>query len=172
LNRREPEKDMNMIEINKVLITGRLTQDPVLKYIPSGTAVCELRIASDRKFVDKSSGDRRDDTLFINVNAWGKTAEFCNEWLRKGSAVFVEGRLRQETWKDKDGNNRERISISADRVQFAESKAEAQARGARGGEPPPDESNDREPAPRPPAAARSGGPPSEGGSETRDDLPF
>ena len=121
-----------MIELNKVLITGRLTRDPELKYIPSGTAVCEMRLASSRRFSGKDSGERKEETLFINVTAWGKTAEFCNEYMHKGSAIYVEGRLKQDTWEDKDGNKRERFSINADRIQFAESKAESDARASGG----------------------------------------
>ena len=121
-----------MIELNKVLITGRLTRDPELKYIPSGTAVCEMRLASSRRFSGKDSGERKEETLFVNVTAWSRTAEFCNEYLHKGTAILVEGRLKQDTWEDKDGNKRERFSINADRIQFAESKAEADARASGG----------------------------------------
>jgi len=156
-----------MIDINKILITGRLTQDPELKYTPTGSAVCEMRIASGRSYVDKTSGDRKEDTVFINVSAWGKTAEFCHEYMRKGSGVYVEGRLKHDSWKDKDGNNRERISIYADKVQFGETKAEAQARTERGGSPgappPAMPSNDY------PESRESSRPAVAG---THDDLPF
>ncbi len=152
-----------MIELNKVLLMARLTRDPELKYLPSGMAVCTLRVASDRSFAGKS-GDRQKETLFIDVTAWGKTAEFCNEWMKKGSAVFVEGRLKMDTWKDKEtGKDREKIQIVAEQVRFGETKAEAQARGQRTG------GNE----------GSSGGPsygdsPSDEpqGGGTNDDLPF
>lgn len=163
-----------MIEFNKVLLSARLTKDPELRYIPSGQAVCDLRVAADRTIsYDKGSGDRQKETLFINVTAWGKTAEFCNQYMKKGSAIFVEGRLKQDTWKDKnDGTNRERISIVADRVQFGETKAEAQSRSGRGGgegdfATPPDSG--------PSSAARESSGPGPGGGApgaTHDDLPF
>ena len=154
-----------MIELNKVLITGRLTRDPELKYIPSGTAVCDIRLASSRRFMGKDSGERKEETLFINVTAWGKTAEFCNEYLHKGTAILVEGRLKLETWQDKDGNNRDRISITADRIQFAESKAESDARasgGAGGGGGSISE-------PQTEAAHQSSGQTTD---QPKDDLPF
>lgn len=153
-----------MIELNKVLLTGRLTKDPELKYIASGTGVCEMRIASDRNYFDKAAGEKKKETLFINVSAWGRTAEFCNQYLRKGSAIFVEGRLKLDSWKDKEGNNREKIQIVADSVSFGESKAEADARMGGGGGRSSGPSDEHAGAP----ASSSGPPP----SETRDDLPF
>ena len=154
-----------MIELNKVLITGRLTRDPELKYIPSGTAVCDIRLASSRRFMGKDSGERKEESLFINVTAWGKTAEFCNEYMHKGSAIYVEGRLKLETWQDKDGNNRDRISITADRIQFAESKAESDARAAGGSGRGGGSSSE----PQPEAAHQSG---SQTADQPKDDLPF
>ena len=153
-----------MIELNKVLLVGRLTRDPELKYIPSGTAVCEMRIASDRRYYDRNAGENKKDTLFINVTAWGKTAEFCNEYMNKGKGIFVEGRLKLETWKDKDGNNRERISINADRVSFGESKAEQGARAAMGSSREEGDSG----------GGSQGGETADpsGPSEKEDDLPF
>lgn len=155
-----------MIELNKVFLVCRLTRDPELRYIPSGTAVCEMRVASDRRVPGKpGSNEPQKESLFVNVVAWGKTAEFCNEYMRKGSAMFVEGRLKFDSWEDKNGGGkRERISIVADRVQFAETKAEAQARTGRGGDSGGPDYGDLDLGPR----AGSGAPP----SQTTDDLPF
>jgi len=155
-----------MIELNKVFLICRLTRDPELRYIPSGTAVCEMRVAADRSVPAKpGSAEPQKESLFVNVVAWGKTAEFCNEYMRKGSAMFVEGRLKFDSWEDKNGGGkRERISIVADRVQFAETKAEAQARGGRGGDSGGPDYGDADPGPR----GGSAPPP----SQTTDDLPF
>ena len=152
-----------MIELNKVLMAGNLTRDPELRYIPSGTAVCDLRIAAGRTWYDRDSREKREETLFIDVTAWGKTAEFCNEYMKKGKGIFVEGRLKLDTWKDKEGNNRERYGIVADRVQFVESRSSERDRdsapaAARG---PRDDPGD----PGPPRE-------SEAPAATRDDLPF
>ena len=148
-----------MIDLNKVLLAGRLTKDPELRYIPSGTAVCDMRIAADHGW-----GDRK-ETLFINVTAWGKTAEFCNEYMRKGKAIFIEGRLKLDTWQDKEGNNRERIHIVADRAQFAESKSAESARPGDSGQ-----SMDRDPGPPQPAASRSEGPSGQTSGQTSGRL--
>lgn len=148
-----------MIDLNKVLLTGRLTADPVMKHLPNGTAIAEFRIAAGRK--DRETG--KGDVVFINVAAFGKSADFCAQWLRKGSGVFIEGRLRHETWTDKEsGKPREKISIAADRVSFGESKAEAEGRGQAGS---------GEPARERKAAPDAKGEP-EPAAETSDDLPF
>jgi len=105
------------MEINRVLLLGNLTQDPETRYLPSGMAVCKLRLASNRRFRDKS-GENREETLFINVDVWGRPAENCQQYLRKGSEVLIEGRLKMDAYKTQDGQNRSFIVISADRVQF------------------------------------------------------
>jgi single-strand DNA-binding protein len=156
-----------MIELNKVLLAGRLTRDPELKYLPSGTAVCEMRIASGRSYFDKNSNERKEETLFINVTAWGKSAEFCNQYFTKGKAIFIEGRLKHDQW-ERDGQKHERISVVADRVQFAESKAAEQAGGQRNASARDEEEaygGDTAPA----RGARGGAPASQ---STDDDLPF
>ena len=104
-----------MLSINRVLITGRLTRDPETKYLPSGQALTNLGIAVNRRFQDKS-GEWRDDTMFIDVETWGKTAERAAETLKKGQPVFVEGRLKQDTW-ERDGQKQSKIRITADVVK-------------------------------------------------------
>ncbi len=157
-----------MIELNKVLLMGRLTRDPELRYIPSGTAVCKLRLAADRTYSDKNSSERQKETLFIDVDAWGKTAEFCNEYMKKGSAVYVEGRLKLDSWKDKEtGKDVQKVAIVADRVQFGETKAEAQARAGRA-----EAMGEDSPRSGAPAKAASPAPSGESAAEPHDDLPF
>jgi single-strand DNA-binding protein len=143
-----------MLELNKVLLVGRLTADPELRYTQTGTAVASLRVAADHR-IDKD----RKETLFIGATAWGKLAEFTNEYFRKGSAIMIEGRLRLETWEDRNGGGkRERIVIVAERIQFAETKKEAEARGgsSRGEDGPQYD--------EPPTSSAPG--------NTTDDLPF
>jgi single-strand DNA-binding protein len=156
-----------MIELNKVLLTGRLTRDPELKYLPSGTAVCELRVASGRTWYDKTAGERKEETLFINVTAWGKSAEFCNQYFTKGKAIFIEGRLKRDEW-ERDGQKHERISVVAERVQFAEPKSAEQGGASRASSARDDEEayggNDA------PVRTGRGGDP--GPQSTDDDLPF
>jgi single-strand DNA-binding protein len=104
-----------MLSINKVMITGRLTRDPETRYLQSGTAVTTIGMAVNRRFQDKN-GEWRDETMFIDVEAWGKLAERCAESMKKGQPVFVEGRLKQDTW-ERDGQKRSVIRISADTVK-------------------------------------------------------
>lgn len=122
-----------MIELNKVLLVGNLTRDPELRYTSSGTAVASLRLACNRTWKDRSSGDRREETLFIDVTAWAQSAEFCGKYLEKGRAVFVEGRLRQDSWEDREtGKQQSKIVVVADRIQFADpppSRGGAETRG-------------------------------------------
>ena len=158
-----------MIEFNKVMLAGHLTRDPELRYLETGTAVCDLGLASGRTFFDKNSGTKREETLFIRVTAWAKTAEFCNQYMRKGKGIFVEGRLKLDTWKDKDGNNRERISVNADRIQFVESKGSGRDPSAPA-EPDAGGFSSEESSTRPPAPAEST--PGGGDPSSSDDLPF
>ena len=97
---------------------GNLTRDPELRYTGSGTAVCSLGLAVNRTYKTQS-GELREDPCFIDVTAWGKQAESCNNYLKKGAPVFVEGTLRFETWSDNaSGQKRSKHTISADSVRF------------------------------------------------------
>ena len=111
-----------MPDLNKVFLMGRLTFDPELRRIPSGTAVTELRMASSRSWTGRD-GERREETLFIDVTVWDRQAETCCQYLRKGSSIHVEGYLRVDTWDDKTtGEKRSKIRVQADRVQFLDSR--------------------------------------------------
>ncbi|MCB9095842.1 MAG: single-stranded DNA-binding protein [Halobacteriovoraceae bacterium] len=106
------------MSINKVMLLGRLGQDPELKYTPSGAAVCNFSLATSETWNDKSSGQRQEKTEWHRVVCWGKTAELCNQYLAKGRQVFLEGRLQTRSWDDKDGNKRYTTEIVASNVQF------------------------------------------------------
>ena len=111
-------RNLKMPEINSVTVAGNLTRDPELRYLTSGVAVCEFGIAINRRWKDKTSGEKREDTSFINVTCWAKTAEYISEHVKKGYPVLVEGKLRSEKWEDKQsGAMRTAIKIQADRVQ-------------------------------------------------------
>src|SRR5271166_2260501 len=111
-----------MPDLNKVFLMGRLTFDPELRRIPSGTAVTELRMASSRSWTGRD-GERREETLFIDVTVWDRQAETCCQYLRKGSSIHVEGYLKMDTWDDKTtGEKRSKIRVQADRVQFLDSR--------------------------------------------------
>ncbi|HID94401.1 MAG TPA: single-stranded DNA-binding protein [bacterium (Candidatus Stahlbacteria)] len=103
-------------QINRIHITGNLVRDPELKYTPDGQPVCKFRIASTRRFMDKS-GAWRDETTFVDVVAWRQLAERMGERLHKGSAVYVDGTLQSRSWETSDGQKRSAIEIRALRVQ-------------------------------------------------------
>ncbi|MDD2352812.1 MAG: single-stranded DNA-binding protein [Candidatus Caldatribacteriota bacterium] len=96
---------------------GRLTRDPELRYTPAGTAVCKFGLAINRSFRNQE-GNNIEDTLFINVSAWGRQAEHCSQFLKKGKRVAVNGELRSNNWQDKEGNKRVSYEINARSVQF------------------------------------------------------
>lgn len=104
-----------MLNINRVMITGRLTRDPETKYLPSGMAVTNIAVAVSRPFKDKS-GEWREEVAFVDVEVWGKTAERVAETTRKGQPVYVEGRLKQDTW-ERDGQKQSKMRVSADVVK-------------------------------------------------------
>lgn len=106
--------------LNKILLIGNLTKDPELRYLPNGTPKAELRLASSRTYT--TNGERREDTCFVDVVAWSRTAENCNQFLKKGSKVFVEGRLDYQEWEGQDGSKRSKHQVVADRVQFLDSR--------------------------------------------------
>lgn len=112
-----------MITLNKVFLVGNLARDPQLRYTPSGTPVAEFRLAVSDTYVT-SSGDKKDRTCFIDVVSWRRLAESCGNYLTKGSPVFVEGRLEQDTWETNDGQKRSRIRVVAYSVQFIRRESE------------------------------------------------
>jgi len=108
--------DLRMPDLNKVFLAGRLTRDPELRYIQSGTALCKLGLAVSRKYRTKD-GELREETLFINVTCWDKTAEYVGENYHKGRPVLIEGKLKSDEWEDKNtGQKRTSIEVTADRV--------------------------------------------------------
>jgi single-strand DNA-binding protein len=107
-----------MPSLNKVYLTGNLTRDPELRYTPSGTAVCRLGLAVNRRFTT-SQGESREESCFIDIDVWGRTAEQCNQYLRKGSAALVEGRLKMDQWEDRaSGQKRTKLLVHGENVQF------------------------------------------------------
>lgn len=108
------------MSVNKVIIIGRLGQDPELKYTPGGSAVCGFTVATSESWDDKS-GQKQEHTEWHSVIVWGKMAELCNQYLSKGKQVFVEGSLKTRSWDDK-GTKRYKTEIQAKVVQFLDAK--------------------------------------------------
>jgi single-strand DNA-binding protein len=105
------------MSVNKVILLGRLGQDPELKYTPGGSPVCNFSLATTESWTDKS-GQKQEKTEWHRVVVWGKLAELCNQYLAKGRQAFLEGRLQTRSWDDKDGNKRYTTEILASTVQF------------------------------------------------------
>ena len=104
--------------VNKVILIGNLGQDPETKYMPSGSAVTNLRIATSEVFKDKETGQSQERTEWHSVAMFGRLAEIAGEYLRKGSQVYIEGRLRTRKWQDKQGQDRYSTEIVADQMQM------------------------------------------------------
>jgi len=104
-------------DLNSFIGIGRLTRDPELRYTPAGKAVCKFGIAINRSYKNQE-GNNIEDVLFINVTTWGKQAENCSQFLKKGRRVAISGELRSNSWQDKEGNKRVSYEINARTVQF------------------------------------------------------
>ena len=121
-----------MANFNKVMLMGNLTRDPEIRYTPKGTAVAEIGLAINRYFSGES-GDKREETTFVDVTLWGRTAEIASEYLKKGRPVFIEGRLQLDTWEDKQsGQKRSKLRVVAEGMQLL---------GSRGGGGGPEENS-------------------------------
>ena len=103
--------------LNKVFLIGNLTRDPELRYIPSGQAVTTFSIAVNRTY-NSQNGEKKEEVSFIRIVVWARRAEVCNEYLKKGSPVFVEGRLQSRSWEAQDGSKRSTLEVIASNVQF------------------------------------------------------
>jgi single-strand DNA-binding protein len=107
-----------MASFNKVILLGNLTRDPQLRYLPNQTPVVDFGLAVNRKF-KAQSGEMRDETTFVDCSAFGRTAEIINQYCRKGNMLFVDGRLRFESWEDKQGGGkRSKLSVHVENVQL------------------------------------------------------
>jgi len=107
-----------MASLNKVLLMGNMTRDPDLRYTTGGTAVCSLGLAVNRRF-RTAGGEDREETCFVDIDVFGRQAESCKNYLRKGAPAFVEGRLRLDQWDDRQtGQKRSRLRVTAERVEF------------------------------------------------------
>lgn len=112
-----------MPSYNKVLLMGNLTRDIELRHTSANTAVANIGLAVNRRFKGQD-GQQRDETTFVDCEAWGRTAEIMSQYLSKGRPVFIEGRLRLDQWQDQQGNNRSRLKVVVENFQFIDSRAD------------------------------------------------
>ena len=117
---------------NKVILVGNLTRNVELKYTPSGTAVAKFGLATNRTYKDPQTGENKQETMFIDITVFGRSAEIANQYLSKGRRVLVEGRLVLDQWVDSTGQKRSKHSIVAEKVQFMDSKSSSDNSGING----------------------------------------
>jgi single-strand DNA-binding protein len=169
-----------MANFNKVILAGNLTRDPELRYTPKGTAIAKFGLAINRTYTAEN-GERKDETTFVDIDAFGKQAELIGQYFRKGRPILIEGRLKLDTWEDKQsGQKRSKLGVVLDGFQFMDSRSgEPGAPGSPGAAPggapgaapyvPAPRPARPAPASPPPPSAPAGedGPPPED-----DDVPF
>ena len=135
-----------MANLNKVMLIGNLTRDPEIKYTPKGTAVAQIGMAVNRVW-SNDAGEKQEEVTFVDVELWGRQAEVAGEYLKKGRPVFIEGRLKLDTWDDKQsGQKRSKMKVVGEQIQLLGSR-ESGAGGGGG------ESSESRPGPRPPGKA-------------------
>ena len=115
-----------MASVNKVIIVGNLGKDPETRYAPNGDAICNNTVATTDSWKDKATGEKKEQTEWHRVSFFGRLAEISGQYLRKGSAVYVEGSLRTRKWQDKEGQDRYTTEIRADQMQMLGSKPEGE----------------------------------------------
>lgn len=155
-----------MANFNKVFLMGNMTRDPELRYTPSGTPVCEFGLAVNRRYTT-SAGEQREETCFVDVSMWGRRGVVVSEYFTKGKPIFVEGRLKYDSWDSADGR-RSKLTVVAEDFQFMD---------RRGGNSATDDSAGRRPSSgqRSQSAARGPAPkekPEDGFDVSEDEIPF
>src|SRR3954447_4889303 len=156
-----------MASVNKVILIGNLGRDPEVRYMPSGDAVANITIATTETWKDKG-GEKQEQTEWHRVAMFGKTAEIAGEYLKKGSQVYIEGKLQTRKWTDKEGQERYTTEIRADRMQMLGSRSGGSERMPPVEEEGPSRSS-AAPAKKTPAAAAGKG---SGFDDLEDDIPF
>lgn len=156
---------------NKVILAGNLTRDPELRYTPRGMAIAKFGLAVNRSWKDAETGELKEEVTFVDIDAFGKSAEAIGQYLRKGRPILIEGRLRLESWEDKQTQQkRSKLGVVLETFSFLDSGGTRE--GGSGGEAP------AAPSPRPARPAAPTPPPSSGGGDAdamppeEDDVPF
>jgi single-strand DNA-binding protein len=145
--------------LNKVMLIGRLGADPELRQTTNGTAVCEMRMATNESWFDKTSNEKKERTEWHRIIVWGRSGENCAKFLSKGSQAYVEGRIQTREWQDQSGNKRYTTEIVANSVQFLSSRSGGGGGGGSDAPPPPSDAD----------LQASGG---SDGSFSDDEIPF
>jgi len=114
-----------MVSINRVMLAGNLTRDPVVRMFGNDRAVANFSLAINHRY-KSADGSVKEDVTYVDIEAWGRTAELVGQYLSKGRSCFIEGRLKLDNWEDKDGSKRSKLKVVADSVQFLGAKPEGE----------------------------------------------
>lgn len=156
-----------MANVNKVILIGNVTRDPEVKFTPKGSAVTDVGLAINRNYT-LDNGEKREETIFVDVELWGRLAEIAGEYAKKGRPIYIEGRLRMDTWEDKaSGQKRSRMKVVGENLQLLGGRPGGTSSGG-GGDYEGGHSEQRTNQ-RP---ARPSAPPQATSSEPDDDIPF
>ncbi|NOR68896.1 MAG: single-stranded DNA-binding protein [Methylomarinum sp.] len=167
--------------LNKVTLIGRLGADPEVRYMPSGGAVTNIGLATTRRWKDRQSGERRDETEWHRIAFFNRLAEIAGEYLRKGSLVYIEGRIRTRKWQDQNGQDRYTTEIIAEQMQMLDSKsggtgnlndASGQTSNFSPEQQPSSKQTSSNQTPTPASQAQSNTPPPASYEDFDDDIPF
>lgn len=123
-----------MASFNRVILMGNMTRDPEVRYTPSGLAVCDIGMAINDRRKDNNSGEWIEETTFVDVTLWGRTAETCGQYLSKGAPVLIEGRLKLDTW-EQDGQKRSKMKVIGEKMQMLGGRNSGSGGGGGGGRP-------------------------------------
>jgi len=154
-----------MGSVNRAIVVGNLGKDPEVRYTQGGQPVANFTVATNEKWTDKTSGQLQERTEWHRIVVWGKLAEICGEYLKKGRQAFIEGRLQTREWTDKEGKKQYSTEIVANNVQFIGARPD----GAGTGAPAPGSNPAPQPANYGPPPGDDQAPPPGGGA---DDIPF
>ncbi len=147
-----------MANFNRVILLGNLTRDPELRTTPKGTSVCQFGMAVNRVYRTGDSGETQEETTFVDLEAWGKQAEIISKYVSKGNPLFVEGRLKFDSWESKEGEKRSKLKVIVENMQLMprESSGHSASRPAQDSAPSP----------------RSGSAPAAASDDIEEDVPF
>lgn len=151
-----------MANFNKVILLGNLTRDPELRVTPKGTSVCQFGMAVNRVYRGSEGGEMQEETTFVDLEAWGRQAEVISKYVSKGNPLFVEGRLKFDSWESKTGEKRSKLKVIVENMQLMGGRSEG---GGQGG-------SNFAPAERSAPAASSGSSASSQSDNIEEDVPF
>lgn len=161
-----------MASFNKVILMGNVTRDPEVRYTSGGSAVTEIGIAVNRYWTDRNTNERKEETTFVDVTLWGRTAEIAGEYLGKGRPVMIEGRLQLDQWDDKEtGQKRSKLRVVGESMQLLGGRSEGGAPSGGGGAPASRPQQQHNPAPQQAAPAVTQPPAKSPDQAFYDDVP-